>query len=240
MIDATISDTSSNQPVNILWTGGWDSTFRMIQLAVSGAVIQPYYVIDTARISSLTEIRQMYIIKDDLSLKYKDCEIRDIKLIELSRIDIPDKYVKVQKKLLKDSYIGSQYIWLAALSEQIEDLELSIHKDDTAEYFVRKLVNKEKGPESDEFTIFGRLKFPILDYTKPEMEEEAKTTGDLDILYKSWFCHKPINNTPCGICNPCRYTIAEGMGKRFTVRGKIYNKAPRLLSLTRKVVHRLI
>lgn len=240
MVDATTSDTGSKQQVNILWTGGWDSTFRMIQLAVSGAVIQPYYVIDTARISSLKEIKQMHTIKDDLSVKYKDCEIKDIKLIELSQIKISDKYVEAHKNLRKDSFMGSQYIWLAALAEQIQDLELSIHKDDTAEYFVRKLVNKEKELGSDEFTIFGRLRYPILDYTKIDMEKEAKTTNDLEILYKSWFCHKPINNTPCGICNPCKYTIAEGMGKRFTVRGKIYNKAPSLFLLTRRVVHKFI
>lgn len=226
--------------VKILWTGGWDSTFRMIQLAANGATVQPYYIIDTARQSSLIEIRQIHRIKEDLSIKYPDCLIKDVKLIELGTIQIGDKFKLAHERLKKHSFMGSQYVWIAALAEQVKGLELSIHKDDKAEYFARKLISNEEDNKSDVYIIFGNLKYPILDYTKIEMEEEAKKLGDLDILYKSWFCFRPINNTPCGICNPCIYSIEEGMGKRFTTRGKIYNKAPRAFSVLRRVVSKVI
>lgn len=233
-------DIENSELVNILWTGGWDSTFRMIQLAIKGANVQPYYIIDTDRISSLKEIKQIHRIKEALLAKYKDCNIRDIKLIELGTIKVDEKFKNAYQRLLKDSFMGSQYVWIAALAEQVEGLELSIHKDDKAEYFARKLLSDSAKNDSDEQIIFGNLKFPILDYTKLEMEEEANLSNDLDILYKSWFCFRPINNTPCGICNPCIYSIQEGMGKRFTTRAKIYNKAPRIFNLARRVIGKVI
>ena len=224
--------------VHILWTGGWDSTFRMIQLASRGAIIQPYYIIDTNRKSSLVEIRQIHRIKEDLSLKYESCLIKDLNIIELGTINVDNKFIDAHKRLLKESFMGSQYVWIAALAENIKGLELSIHKDDKAEYFARKCF--EQNENSDENMIFGNLKYPILNYTKLEMEDEARSLGDLDILYKSWFCFDPINNTPCGACNPCKYSIEEGMGKRFTLRGKIYNKAPRVVRGIRSIIRKIL
>jgi len=47
-------DSGDGPVVNLLWTGGWDSTFRLLQLILdTRATIQPVYVIDTARRSSL-------------------------------------------------------------------------------------------------------------------------------------------------------------------------------------------
>ena len=37
-----------------------------------------------------------------------------------------------------------------------------------------------------------------------------------DIMNLTWFCHTPIDGKPCGKCNPCRYTIEEGLRERFT------------------------
>ena len=44
----------------ILWTGGWDSTFRMLQLALEGVeLVQPIYVTGTNRPSESIEIQTM-------------------------------------------------------------------------------------------------------------------------------------------------------------------------------------
>lgn len=226
--------------VNILWTGGWDSTFRMIQLATQGREVQPYYVLDTERLSTIKEIKQIYEIRKDLIKKYPSCRINELKFINVSDIEIKDKHRLAFERLKSSSFIGSQYLWLAALSNTIPGLELSIHKDDKAEYYARRLVGGVVGGDSDENVIFGGFGFPILDYTKLEMEEEVKKTDDLATLYKSWFCHAPIRNTPCGFCNPCLYSIEEGMGKRFTLRGKIYSKFPAIPRFARRVVRRFI
>jgi len=39
------------EPINLFWTGGWDSTFRLIQLVfVNKKTVHPYYIIDPAGI----------------------------------------------------------------------------------------------------------------------------------------------------------------------------------------------
>jgi hypothetical protein len=36
----------------------------------------------------------------------------------------------------------------------------------------------------------------------------------------TWFCHRPIRGEPCGVCNPCIYTIQEGLGVRVPASGR--------------------
>lgn len=229
----------SNELVKILWTGGWDSTFRMIQLSRCNSEIQPYYVVDTARSSSLKEIQQMQKIKKQLSVKYPNCKIHDVNFIELSSITVHSKYSEAHARLNESSFMGSQYIWLAALASTINDLELCIHRDDKAEVFVEKL-RQAQCELLDEKLIFGDLKFPILDYTKLRMEEESRKSGDLEILNQSWFCFDPINDSPCGFCNPCIYSLQEGMAKRFSLRAKMYSKAPRVAGRIRRILRKVI
>ena len=226
--------------VKLLWTGGWDSTFRLIQLAVKGAKVQPYYIILEDRRSTLKEIGQMSRIKKDLELKYNDCVINDTIFVVGSDVKISSEITSAYDKLIKDRFLGGQYPVLSALSDRVSGLELSIHRDDKAEYFVRKLDRESSYLNSDVFTIFGGFNYPIINYTKIKMEEEAKESGDIETLYKSWFCHTPINDTPCGYCNPCRYSIDEGMKKRFDFRGRLYNKAPILFKLFRVFLSKVI
>lgn len=39
--------------------------------------------------------------------------------------------------------------------------------------------------------------------------------GFEEALKKTWFCFTPINDKPCGSCNPCLTAIADGMQWRF-------------------------
>src|SRR5688572_22265978 len=44
-------------PVVLLWTGGWDSTFRLLQLLLAQRLpVEPLYLLDDTRASSKVEI----------------------------------------------------------------------------------------------------------------------------------------------------------------------------------------
>jgi len=73
----------------------------------------------------------------------------------------------------------------------------------------------EKFLDTDEYTIFGRFSFPILNLTKLDMNRLARERGWQEIMLQTWFCHRPVKDKPCGRCNPCRYTVEEGMGFRI-------------------------
>lgn len=217
---------------DVLWTGGWDSSFRVLYLAlVEKASIQPHYVIDVARQSSLRELQAIADIRRELALLDPDAATR-IRPLQISSIlDIPaDAPITASyERLRARSWLGGQYDWLAryAKSRQLSRLELSIHVDDKAYGFLKGHVTRgdDGWRYSDELTksddpdgnlrIFAAFRFPLLDYTKLRMRETAEQHGFLPILEKAWFCYQPTHGKPCGLCNPCIYTIQEGMSYRF-------------------------
>ena len=76
------------------------------------------------------------------------------------------------------------------------------------------------------FLLFGNQHFPLADYTKLQMKAEYSAMGLSDVIDKTWFCFTPIDGKPCGCCNPCKYTIEEGMTERFTKKAlNRYKKA---------------
>src|SRR5690606_10581950 len=122
----------------------------------------------------------------------------------------PDPEISKQYAvLLTRAHLGSQYDWLSRYARQagIDDLELSIHKDDRAEAFLRDHVERVSTPigeswqlastDDSHLEIFRPFRFPILDLTKVDMQNRAREHGFLDILEESWFCYLPIRGEAC-------------------------------------------
>jgi len=64
--------------INIFWTGGWDSTFRMLQLAEKQVIIQPYYLKDNRKSEEL-ELNTIKILTEEiLKLNTTKCEINEL------------------------------------------------------------------------------------------------------------------------------------------------------------------
>ena len=69
------NDTTSPaaESVNLLWTGGWDSTFRLLSLSLlHQRPVQPYYIITWDRPSTGAEIQTMCDIKRLLFKKHPE------------------------------------------------------------------------------------------------------------------------------------------------------------------------
>lgn len=66
--------------------------------------------------------------------------------------------------------------------------------------------------------MFSSFRFPIplFKITKLEIREEYVKLGFEKTMHKTWFCHTPINNEPCGMCNPCKSVVEEGLSFRLT------------------------
>ena len=55
-----VSDGSKNAEVMLLWTGGWDSTFRLLWLSwIEGRTVQPLYIAEEGRASTAAELSAM-------------------------------------------------------------------------------------------------------------------------------------------------------------------------------------
>lgn len=215
------------EPVNVLWTSGWDSTFRVADLLLTqGRVVQPWYVVDAARRSSKTELRTMDQIRQALSRK--DTTVADrllpTKIVRIEDIPVDQEVSLAYKNLAREGHLGTQYDWLARLakSEAIQ-LELSIHCDDKAHAFLEGHTQRDElgrhylsGDFDNGLELFKWFSFPLFDISKLDMEHEAQENGFADIMEMTWFCFVPLRDgRPCGFCNPCKYTREEGMGRRI-------------------------
>lgn len=224
----------------LLWTGGWDSTFRLLELVVRDKkCVIPVYMIDEARPSFRAEILAMQKIKNAIAARWPETRglIQGTMYKAVSDIKEDQTITAAFNNILKTSFMGSQYDWLARYckDEGINAIELCIHRDDKAHAIIQRFVSQTSSGDSyvvseayrgsDEGTVFGCFSFPLLEFTKVSMKDVAEKNGWADIMGMTWFCHRPLfGNVPCGRCNPCRYTIEEGLGERIPPLSRLFGQ----------------
>jgi hypothetical protein len=230
------------KPVKLLWTGGWDSTFRLLHVTIGeGRIVQPFYLIDRQRRSAGQEIRVMEQIKDRLFSEYHQVSQLILPTIytEVNHIQQNDTITEAYQRVKVHSGIGEQYEWLARWCARhgLEDIELCIHRDDKAHRAIKPYIAESNDGDKvtyvfdsafntiDEFLLFRYFRFPSFDMSKLDMKRIMILQGLESYMDMTWFCYSPTSAaTPCGICNPCVYTIEEGLGYRIPLfsRGKYY------------------
>jgi hypothetical protein len=218
----------------LLWTGGWDSTFRLLSLLIiERREVQPYYVVDRPRDRPgvPAEREAMRRIRDLIRSRYPDAIDRLRPTIECAVAEIPPNEALTQhyEGCLKSAFIGGQYEWLAryCAAHDIDAMELAIHRDDKARELLAGLIDAtrmkldSRHSGDSRYELFRRFKFGLFDTTKQQMRAESARAGFDDLMKLTWFCHRPRRGQPCGTCNPCIYTIEEGLGDRVPLAGRI-------------------
>ncbi len=224
------------EPINLLWSGGWDSTFRLLQqLVVEQRIVKPYYMIDPSRKSMPIEMDTIDKLRFHIIQRYPHLEIQLLPTEYFHIEDIvPDPAIfNAWEKIKDDRHIGAQYKWLASYCKQNElfEIELSLDKSTNQKNFTDTLtyhLGQEQISTTDQI-IFKYFSLPLLGTSKKEMEAIADEYDWLDILKMTWFCHRPVRlpflePVPCGGCNPCLFTIEEGFGHRVPVYSRIFGR----------------
>lgn len=215
--------------IDLLWTGGWDSTFRLLQLARVGAEIQPHYIRNQDRSSLKKELQAMKEIRRKVIEKFPEACVREIEMFDHSEIIICEEFTQAHHRLSLRESLGTQYVYIASYCKQknIKNIELSIEQGIPSRPAVLPcLENTEtdqnerrviaKNSDKDLLCLFGQFSFPVLSLTKLDMLDDAKKNGLLEILNMTWFCHQPVFGKPCGTCVPCSATIKDGLQYRFS------------------------
>lgn len=230
-----------NSPVNLLWTGGWDSTFWLVfAICIKKYTVKPYYIIDPERKSSLVELKTMHKIKEMIFKKDPSSKDRLLPLQIFNRDDIKEneKITEYSHSLRKETYFGGQYEWLARFADEhrLENLHLCIQKEDHPTGFNAILKSHTESFVVDNETYYKcsekylntnldlikNFILPTFHLTKQDMKNISQKHLFYNILKITWFCHKPIwNNIPCGTCTPCRHLMIEGMSERLYFLSKI-------------------
>ena len=231
---------------DLLWTSGWDSTFRLLSaLLLEDARVRPHYIVDPPRASTDAELATMARIRDAIAAEHPEASARLLPTCITFKPAIPRIGITTNRfdNLVARAHLGTQYEWLAryAAGAGLVDLELAIHHDDKAHVHLdghvvpirtRSSTVYRLGPgeAGSDLALFERFSFPVFDLTKLDMQRIAAGKGFADLLELSWFCHRPLGTTPCGVCGPCFDAIREGLGRRLPrashVRNRIYRVVP--------------
>lgn len=219
------------EPINLYWTGGFDSTFRLLSLlVVEEATVQSYYIIDSSRSSTIHELKAMEIIKGKVIKKFPKTKSLFLSPILYLKNDIllDPQMSRYYKNIKSNLYISPQYEWLASFAHQfgISEMEYCMekieHVPDYENHYRSILLPELEGtmhdcklrnnPINENNCLFKNFRFPVVHLTKDDMRSLSEEFDFYDIIRDAWFCHRPTTqDKPCGICVPCKVRIASGV-----------------------------
>lgn len=246
MTDGPHASDGDASPTHLLWTGGWDSTFRLLDLVLTERrPVKPCYLIDLRRRSTLHELRAMARIRAGIARLSPEAgqRIGTTTIVSAGELPRDPDLVARFHALLARSYLGAQYVDLAQLARHLDvgRLELSVHADDRAAVLLEGVLRPDEAPgrrvvwaldaahADGDVGLFAGFRFPLLPLTKSEMLAIAAREGFAGVLEQTWFCHTPTRGgRPCGVCAPCKYTIEEGLGRRVPWPGRAKHAARRI------------
>lgn len=218
---------TENKIVNIFWTGGWDSTYRIVELSRIPVSIQPIYINDPSRLSQEQELSAMNTITQLLQQrKQTQAVFLPIKQINLSSLPCDSRVEKAWKSIASTIHIGTQYKWLPVVAKKYPGIELCIEKPSgprggctsTLHKFGKLIQNPDKSFKLDVAAstpecsaLFENVTFPILSLTEHDMLANIKAWQYEDIMKHIWFCNNPLQNHCCGMCVPCIQKMTKEM-----------------------------
>lgn len=234
--------TNEGRTIHIFWTGGLDSTFRVVELSRDQCTIQPYYIMMEKRLSMHHELKAIETITRVLR-KDKRTKARLLDPILIDEYDIPrdtetfDSWVSMMRGKSWQYYLlakyanqyhlememGIQFSPIGSIAKFIDETLLIPHPD--SNYDVQ-IIDKTRASK-DTLTVFGNFCFPKSLYHKNKSEEIEilRQEGYGNIVKHVWFCFDPLWGYPCGHCTPCISFEEEGvrlpyMGKMlYRIRG---------------------
>lgn len=245
----TRQDVRPQQRVHLLWTGGWDSTYRLLDLVLRRRVsVQPWYVRDEERASTPLEISVMAAITD--AIARRDPEAARL-LQPIHFVDREEIAPRPELTVMCDQlHLGSQYEWLARLvhQQELSSFEIGIEKRSSRVYeMLWHNVEPVEGVGGRTFRLkpavtdpnlelFRNFEFPVLHLTKSDLRQRAQARGWVELMSMTWFCHDPRAGKPCGMCTPCMVALEEGFGERIPILRRV---RPRLRLLKKKVLEQI-
>jgi len=226
-----MATASTTRTIDLLWTGGWDSTFRLMSaLRMEGAQVRPHYVIDPASPCTEVELDAMQRVRDALRRDHPELAERLLPPASASLDDLREDDAESQRfaRLSSRAGLGRHYEWLGRYARHagVEELEVGCNREDPAMSVLKGSLRRVRETpfatyrladdvRGNDLRLFERLTFPLADLTRAEMRRIAVDAGFLDTLELTWFCLSPRRGEPCGVCAKCHHVVVEGQEHRL-------------------------
>jgi 7-cyano-7-deazaguanine synthase in queuosine biosynthesis len=229
---------AGTDPAQTFWTGGWDSTFRVLWLLFEEkATVQPHYIYDKRRKSAPQECATMDAIRAAIAARDPEAAARLLPTQGIAREDIPANQARrdAYEEIREQSKGSQQYKYLSDYSDMVPDrcIEIGIEvqgEEGTGTInFLRELLEwTEYGGKlrpnanNPQIALFHSFRFPLMRMCKRDMETVARGCSWGDLLALTVFCQRPRpNGTACGRCHACAVTGHAGYLKRMPLRARI-------------------
>jgi hypothetical protein len=252
---ALTDSPSTTDGVNLLWSGGSDSTFQLLRLLlVHRCRVTPFYLIDADRRSTGVELWTMKRIKERLFTERPHTQ----ELLQPTRFfsveDIaPDAEITAALRAIQCKHqIGDQFEWFARLCKQhsIDSMELTVERVvGSPSWDLRGMVAErqdgsrtvycvdERFSSTAEYVLFHYFTLPVYGLTKKDMKLIVDENGWNEIMAMTWFCHDPRRGMkPCGKCHPCTSAIKEGFAWRIPLSSRALGSFDRSVTVPAKGV----
>ena len=218
--------------LEVLWSGGYDSTFMLCLLAkTKNVTIQPYYL-DIHRYIRNEEkraIKEIFaILKRKKDLKAK---ILPVKIVKEEYTQPSPDIVQAWKKYNGEPYkIGGQQVRIAEFSKTHHGICWGQERYlETPGHMTRLLIEKgnwkftedgvgyfdKEDCDADVYTLFGHLIAPVAKFNEQMMWEKIQEWGYEDVFEHIRFCYYPKDGKPCGMCLPCQVKMKKKMNFLF-------------------------
>lgn len=215
-----------NDATVLFWTGGFDSTFRLCELAIEQQrKVQPICLVGSVdgvrngRQNQKAERHSRWLIVNDIRKQFPHVKVYNPIEIDVTNIRITNGVDRLQKygmTLGAHSRPINQYAYMSQLTTDGNFVgEICATSDGTIQKMVTPYLTKDYRVVSNAPVIYApyrNLRFPTMTRTKNDMYVQALRNGYVDILHKTWSCWYPKKNTthsgttytPCGVCNMCK------------------------------------
>lgn len=225
--------------VYVFWTGGFDSTFRVLQAVLDeGRIVQPFYLsgnIDNApntrvrRRNQQMELRAMRDIRAALCRSYPDVCTRLRPPVLVRDVPIGKRTQQWMHQLAAQRVVRRrtcQYGSLGEFSLYLNvPVELGVVRDGHSNAGIYGgLRDKVSGRGAacrvteaavqahPEYALFRKMAFPLMKVSKPQMWDIAKRGGYDHLLTRTWSCWYPTAaGKPCNKCLMCRERIVRAV-----------------------------
>lgn len=223
--------------INLLFTGGWDSTFRLCQLSFLPVKVQPVYVCIRGhedRTNWEKEIQAQDKIISMLRQK-KETKATLLDPVRLSADSLPKDaaFEAAFDNWYESGRIPGQLRYLGKLQNLYPELEYCCegptlkrrqqgYKKGKLHVFLEEhgfrfkiqkdgSANMDTSKADDELKLlWGGFTFPILGITETDMVIYIKAWGYEDIFRETWTCDY-AGDEPCGVCHNCNTKWASGL-----------------------------
>ena len=211
LIDLSISvmkyityDKNKGKIKNIFWSGGQSTTYRIIELLLSGYIVNPVFLTfplngEKGVAERIIVLNKLYKMIQNKLPKHKN------KLLPINYVYSDDITFEIPTKdIEKLSFLDKKIIPLINYANQTEDVfEVCLPLLSSNNEKLKSLLNDEGKHVSHNIKSFKKVTFPNIGIDKLNTYILMLNIGYHTIIDQSWDCDNPIKGEICRKCGKC-------------------------------------